>query len=564
MSHVSLFRQYRPQRFDQVYGQEHITRTLQNALAAGRVGQAYLFTGPRGVGKTTVARLLAKALNCEQGMTAGPCDECESCRRIAAGSSMAVREIDAASHRSIDDIRLLREDVQFVPSDGRMKVYILDEAHQITSHGFEAFLKTLEEPPAHAMFIMATTEAHKLPLTILSRCQRLDFRRVGVPTIVARLEEVVTEEGFDADAAALRVVARAADGSLRDALSLLDQIVAYAGERITVEHVEQVLGTLDADTRLALGQALLDSDAAAVLEWLNELLDAGRDPQLIVDQAQQHCRLLLLARLNAAPEALEALPPDVRARVEAQAEAFAPERLMAITEGLASADRDLRWHSQPRILLEVTLLELALELPRASVPLTPAAAAAAPAATERPRPRSDEVVPPPPRRIVRDPERVAAPPAPEPTAPPEREPAAARTSAVEPLAADEALTLEAVSARWPALMAELETQYAVYAAHYHNSPPTRIEGQTIVVNFGDREGAVELCLRGRPTRRVNELFTALLGRPVEVRPEVGDLPAAPAPPQPSELERATRLALEVFPGASVERRPSKQGDEDAR
>ncbi len=328
MPYVSLSRQYRPQLFDDVYGQQHVTRTLQNAIKLERVGQAYLFCGPRGVGKTTVARILAKALNCAAGPTPEPCGECASCLAINHGSSMAVIEIDAASNRSIDDMRSLREDVQFAPTDGRRKVYILDEAHQITGPAFEAFLKTLEEPPAHAIFVLATTEPQKIPATILSRCQRFDFRRVGIEDIVARLRDVVAAEGLTVEGPALYGIARSADGGLRDALSVLDQVIAYSGASVTAADVEAVLGTLDQDTRFALGDLLAGDDVAGALRWLGDLIDAGRDPRLIVDEAIAHSRLLLLARLACAPETLATLPEDVRRRLEEQAQCYQPARLM--------------------------------------------------------------------------------------------------------------------------------------------------------------------------------------------------------------------------------------------
>ena len=255
MSYTALYRKFRPQEFEDVKGQEHIVTTLQNQIKADRVGHAYLFCGTRGTGKTTVAKIFARAVNCENPSDGSPCGDCPSCRAIAAGNSMNVIEIDAASNNGVDNIREIREEVASSPAEGRYKVYIIDEVHMLSIGAFNALLKTLEEPPSYVIFILATTEAHKIPITILSRCQRYDFRRITIGTIAGRLEELMEKEQVEVEEKAIRYIARAADGSMRDALSLLDQCIAfYLGEKLTYDHVLEVLGAVDTEMpRMSLG-----------------------------------------------------------------------------------------------------------------------------------------------------------------------------------------------------------------------------------------------------------------------------------------------------------------------
>ena len=270
MAYTALYRKFRPNEFEDVKGQEHIVTTLKNQIKADRIGHAYLFCGTRGTGKTTVAKIFAKAVNCEHPVDGSPCGECASCRAIAAGSSMNVIEIDAASNNGVDNIREIREEVNYSPTEGRYKVYIIDEVHMLSIGAFNALLKTLEEPPSYVIFILATTEAHKIPITILSRCQRYDFRRISIDTISARLSELMMQEGVEVEEKAIRYVAKAADGSMRDALSLLDQCIAfYLGQKLTYDHGLEVLGAVDTEIFSALLRKILDkhiTGAIALLE----------------------------------------------------------------------------------------------------------------------------------------------------------------------------------------------------------------------------------------------------------------------------------------------------------
>lgn len=276
MAYIALYRKWRPQTFKDLVGQEHISRTLANAITSGHIGHAYLFAGPRGTGKTSTAKILAKALNCEHGPTPEPCGQCEQCRKIADGSSMDVFEIDAASNRGIDEIRDLRETVKFAPVDGRYKVYIIDEVHMLTTEAFNALLKTLEEPPAHVVFILATTEAHKVPPTIQSRCQRYDFKRITVEEIESRLRYITAEMKMEAEDEALAMIAIQADGGMRDALSILDQCAALAEGTITAERVRQILGLVGHDWIYKMTKALAARNVQEALQILAELLRDGR------------------------------------------------------------------------------------------------------------------------------------------------------------------------------------------------------------------------------------------------------------------------------------------------
>ncbi|HTK73616.1 MAG TPA: DNA polymerase III subunit gamma/tau, partial [Gemmataceae bacterium] len=287
-------RRYRPQQFADLVGQEPVAQALENALKSGRIAHAYLFTGTRGVGKTTTARILAKALNCVNGPTPTPCDKCESCVAIAAGQDVDVLEIDGASNRGIDNIRELRQNVQFRPSRSRYKIYIIDEVHQITRDAFNALLKTLEEPPPHVKFVFATTDVQKVPITILSRCQRFDFTGISSPQIIERLKDVVQAEGVKADDDALELLARRAGGSMRDAQSLLDQLLAFGGDRLTIEKVHRLLGTADEDQVAALAAAVLSKDAPLALKLLSEGVDRGLQIGELLDQLIDYWRDLML------------------------------------------------------------------------------------------------------------------------------------------------------------------------------------------------------------------------------------------------------------------------------
>ena len=304
MSYIVFARKYRPQAFDEVIGQSHITTTLANAIAQNRVAHAYIFAGPRGVGKTTTARIFAKALNCEKGPTANPCNKCPSCLEITQGSSLDILEIDGASNRGIDEIRNLRENVKFAPSKGHFKVYIIDEVHMLTIDAFNALLKTLEEPPAHVKFIFATTQAHKVPPTILSRCQRFDFRRISIKDIVESLKAIAKKEGLKVPDDVLILMAKHSDGSMRDAQVVLDQISSFAEGKISLEDASKILGAVSDDILFSLAESIKSKAALKALKIIDDLVNEGKDVAQIVLYFIEHFRDLLVAKINKDPSKL--------------------------------------------------------------------------------------------------------------------------------------------------------------------------------------------------------------------------------------------------------------------
>ena len=359
MDYLVLARKYRPQTFDEVVGQESVATTLRNAIDTGRVAHAYLFSGPRGVGKTTTARILAKALNCVEGPTASPCGICEFCTGIAKGDDIDVIEIDAASNTSVDDVRALRDNVRYSPARARFKVYIVDEVHMLSRSAFNAFLKTLEEPPAHVKFIFCTTEPHRLPDTIHSRCQRFDFRRISTADIVKRLAQICGKEKVEADAAALTLIARSSKGGMRDSETLLDQLTSYCGERITTGDVEQALGALPRSDIFALLTHIADHQPDKALGLLDRALADGKDSESVLTQVIGHVRSLLLLSVCGKDQALLDEAPEDIAELDAQRQRFSTDTLLYMSQVLWDALRRVKDSSQSRVPIELALIKLA-------------------------------------------------------------------------------------------------------------------------------------------------------------------------------------------------------------
>ena len=359
MSYTALYRKFRPDEFEDVKGQDAIVRTLKNQINADRIGHAYLFCGTRGTGKTTVAKIFAKAVNCEHPVDVSPCGECAMCRSIAAGTSMNVIEIDAASNNGVDNIREIREEVTYRPTEGKYKVYIIDEVHMLSIGAFNALLKTLEEPPEYVIFILATTEAHKIPITILSRCQRYDFKRISIETIAARLRELIDKEGWDVEDKAVRYIAKMADGSMRDSLSLLDQCAAfYMNETLTYDHVLEVLGAVDTEVFSRLLRQLLAMDVHQVIETVDELVMQGRELSQLAADFTWYLRNLLLVKSSDNMEDVLDVSSENLALLKEEAQMIDSDTLIRYIRIFSDLTNQLKYATQKRVLLEVTLIKL--------------------------------------------------------------------------------------------------------------------------------------------------------------------------------------------------------------
>ena len=359
MSYTALYRKFRPDTFEDVKGQDHIVKTLRNQIKADRIGHAYLFCGTRGTGKTTVAKILARAVNCEHPVDGNPCNECASCRSIASGASMNVIEIDAASNNGVDNIREIREEVAYPPTEGRYKVYIIDEVHMLSIGAFNALLKTLEEPPSYVIFILATTEAHKIPVTILSRCQRYDFRRISQETILKRLEDLMEKEQVDAEEKALRYVAKKGDGSMRDSLSLLDQCIAfYLGEKLTYDRVLEVLGAVDTDVFSELLRLVLAEQITDAIALLDRLILDGRDLTQFVNDFTWYLRNLMLLKASDDMEDILDISTENLAQLREEAAMIRNDTLMRFIRIFSELANSIRYSVNKRVMLEMALIKL--------------------------------------------------------------------------------------------------------------------------------------------------------------------------------------------------------------
>jgi len=358
VSYQVIARKWRPQLFEQVVGQQHVVKTLQNAIRSGRIAHAFLFAGQRGVGKTSIARIMAKALNCEQGPTPNPCGLCTSCREIAGGLTMDVLEIDGASNTGVNDVRELRENVKYVPAHGRFKIYIIDEVHMLSGPAFNALLKTLEEPPAHVIFMLATTEPHKIPSTVLSRCQRFDLRRISQEALVEHLRRITGDEGIAISEKGLRWIARDAEGSMRDAQSILDRVISYAGKEISDTDISEIVGMVDRDLLTAASQAVVNKDAQGCLSVVRDLFQRGSDVRQFYHAFLEQLRNMIMVKVSGDTPRLLDLAPDERAVLAEQTQDIELDSLQRLFDIWLRGEEDLYRSSMPQIILEMLLLKM--------------------------------------------------------------------------------------------------------------------------------------------------------------------------------------------------------------
>ena len=611
MAYVSLYRKYRPQTFMDIVGQDHVTGTLVNAIQTGQVHHAMLFCGTRGTGKTSTARVLAKALNCVKGPTPEPCNVCDACVSITNGTNLDVTEIDAASHGSVDDARDLREKASYAPAAARFKVYIIDEAHMVTTQGFNAMLKVLEEPPDHVRFIFCTTEPHKVIEAIRSRCQRHDFRRIRTAALVQDFARICEAEEVDIEPAALELVARAADGSHRDGLSRLDQVLTFAGQKVTLADVAQVLGALPVELRFDLAEALAAHRVADVLACVERVVDAGHDLHQFTREALEHLRDLYVLRVAPQSTTLVDVTAETRERLAAQAERFGPGELGRMVTIVGDLYLDLRTATDQRLVVEIGLARAAV--PEASLDAEallarierlerrlsiagaePQAPAAGPGPavvepTDSPAPAPAKAVPAAAKAAPASAKATPSAPAKAKAAPAPSRPEAVPAAEAKPRSkakpkdqaaeapAEEAgwgaaeapaqvpVDLDLVRRSWPLVLERVQAASRVTASFVGHGRPVALEGRQLVVELPrDRKFEAE-ALAGR-SRQVDGVLEAMLGGGLEVRVVVGEH-AGPEDADPPPAEAAAPapevvVEFEVDP-ANDEGRPM-DADADAR
>jgi len=557
MSHVSFYRKWRPKSFEEIIGQERVTRTLQNAIRTNRLVHAYLFAGHRGTGKTTTARILAKALNCVAGPTPTPDNTCPNCEAIGGGYSVDVIEIDAASNRGIEEIRELRDRIRLAPTEGRYKVYIIDEAHMLTTEAANALLKTLEEPPAHAVLVLVTTEPHRLPPTILSRCQRFDFRRVSQKEIVARLRHIAQSEGFAIEEPALVLIGAAADGSLRDAESILDQLAAFAEGPITPQDVQAVLGMVAEEVALRFTAGIIARDARSCLDLVNHTINEGKDVRQVMRTLLDHFRDLLVLKTGTAGDVLDTTEQRLRALQQQAQEANIEDILRALAV-LSAAEAEARWSPQPRLLLEIALIRLCrpemdptLEGLRTRLTAIEQRLGQASPPPAQPKPAPPKSVPTPPSSEARSAPRTAPKPG---TKGPMNADALPAVAAVVETPIEAAVAIEDVRRQWARILEEVKRTKMFCHALLIEGVPLQVDGGHLVI--GLRTGYnfhVENLHRPENRAVVEGALERVLQHRLRLRCTVLDGTTELPPAQPAaETDPVVAKALQLFGGQVVE------------
>ncbi|MBI9086828.1 MAG: DNA polymerase III subunit gamma/tau [Desulfobacterales bacterium] len=551
MSYLVLARKYRPQTFGDVVRQEHVTRTLANAISHGRVAHAILFSGPRGTGKTTVARILAKAMNCKEGPTAIPCNVCRSCIDITAGCASDVFEIDGASNNSVDQIRELRENIRYMPVHSPHKIYILDEVHMLSIAAFNALLKTLEEPPAHVMFFFATTEPHKIPITILSRCQRHDFRRIDMTAIIDHLQGLCLREGVEMSAESLDLIAREAGGSMRDALSLLDQVLSGSQDASGPERVLEILGGIDRRTLFDLSEGLLGGDLPALLEILDQAYDRGVDMKKLFAELVAHFRNLVVLRTGAGAEKLVDAPPQEIERMRAQIQNLSTVHVEQLFSQIFGQESAVRMSVQPKLAMEMVILKACQLRPALSIDTLIEKLDQLRTEISGMPPDADLTPVQPATRP--EPMPVASPVAPRPA-----EEAAPPPSATQAPPGGHSHDPDSV---WRALFRKLSDTAPSMAASLRDATVSRIDGKGLEIRVAGNGFAVNMARRPKTLEVLRQVCQEHFGRPMAVTvtgsEEVVESPMAKRGRANQKKQEAlghplVEDALEVFEGKLVD------------
>ncbi len=525
MSYLVLARKYRPQDFEALVGQAHITELLRKSIESGRIAHAFLFCGPRGIGKTSCARILAKSLNCQNGPTLKPCGECSACLEIANGNSFDVIEIDGASNRGIDEIRTLRENVKFAPSYGRYKIYIVDEVHMLTSDAFNALLKTLEEPPEHVKFIFATTEVHKVPATILSRCQRFDFKRIQVETIMGNLKSICVKENLKANEEALFAIAKAAQGSMRDGLSILDQLSALSDKGIDAADVFSMLGMVELEFLFDLTDALIARNCLKALDIFNQVIERGKDIKQLGKDLTEHFRHMMIVKVGGVSlNGLIDYPAGVKQRLAAQAEKITIAGILKAIELFIEAQETAKIMETLRMPLEIAFAKLTYG--GATGIISTSTPAATPLASTKP-----SAVPLPAAK-------------PEPQAPSQSTKVSMKAE-----------SLEDIKSHWNELTHEVSRQKMALATYLQDGTPQEFKNGKLVIVFSKENAFACDCLNSKENLKfIDALFTEKLNTQVNMHFKVIEKHAANI----KQEEPVVRTALEMFGGKVVKEWPNAQ------